>query len=284
MVMKLQTVGVLLVLFSLATVGCGSADNAGDPVALTDDTSPAIHSPIAQDVPIAVDVASSSEPAVAETLQPEPSASHLPGPQTDEGVVPAGNFSGLPSPPALAADGLTPVRVASGSVALSPESAQVNFVGQHTNVPEPDPMARRGGFGAFSGQIQIDPETKLPSSIQIEIDATTLWTDAGGRLTNHLKSADFLNVNEFSKITFQSTSVTPLADAPGKATVKGNLTLHGVTKEVSFPVTAGLSESGATLTSEFEIQRTDFGMNQVLNVAIATVDINVVVGKKTEAR
>ena len=173
---------------------------------------------------------------------------------------------------------------------LSPASTQVNFVGSHAGRGIPDPMARHGGFGKFVGRIEIDPATNLPSSITLEVDTPSLriYPELSAppsamtpQLTTHLKSADFLDVNNFPKLTFTSKSITPSADKPGQAAVVGDLTLHDVTKEISFPITVGHGKSGFTLTSEFDINRLDFDVDFDPKQVVEDVSISVIVGQKT---
>lgn len=110
-----------------------------------------------------------------------------------------------------------------------------------------------GGFGAFRGTVHVvdgDPEK---SSVQVEIDTTSITSDQE-KLTGHLKSADFFEVEKYPKATFVSTSVKG-------STVTGNLTLHGVTKQISFPATVRISADDVSVDTEFAINRKDFGIS-----------------------
>lgn len=137
---------------------------------------------------------------------------------------------------------------------LSAESAHIQFVGNHTG---DDPNPRTGHFEEFTGTLSWDPEAEKLIEIEVEI-ATPSLTTSIGNLTNHLRSADFFDVNEHPTLTFQSTDIG--SEGPGTFQVTGNLTMLGNTQEITFPVQADFSSGEPKLTSEFSIQRSEFGM------------------------
>ncbi|HET8797112.1 MAG TPA: YceI family protein, partial [Thermoanaerobaculia bacterium] len=95
------------------------------------------------------------------------------------------------------------------------------------------------------------------------IDLTSIETDTPD-LTTHLKTPDFFDVAKYPKATFTSTSLTTApAGAANGATheLKGILDLHGVQKEVTIPVTATTTPEGVRTTSEFTINRHDWGIS-----------------------
>jgi polyisoprenoid-binding protein YceI len=167
--------------------------------------------------------------------------------------------------------------VKGGVATLSPENTKIQFVCAHSGA-KPDP--RTGGFAKFTGQAQVDPATKSLKSVTIDIDTTSLFTEID-KLTTHLKSADFFEVRQHPTAKFVSTKITPGSE--GKATITGKLTLHGVTKEISFPATALVSDSGLSLTSKFSIDRREFGMDYGQGKVENKVDLTVVVGEKAAA-
>lgn len=118
-----------------------------------------------------------------------------------------------------------------------------------------------GSFQNFDGGIEY--AGNAPRSISFTIDTTSVETDTP-QLTTHLKSADFFDVAKFPKATFTSTSLTPAdASAPAGTThmLRGTLDLHGVQKEVVIPVKAEQTADGVHTTSEFTINRHDWGIN-----------------------
>jgi Uncharacterized conserved protein len=170
----------------------------------------------------------------------------------------------------------TPVPVSGGNVTLSPDNTKIQFVGTHSPPKQPDP--RRGGFAKFKGKVAVDAATKSLKSVSVEIDTASLFTEID-KLTTHLKSPDFFDVREYPKATFESTKIT--AGEKGKATITGKLSLHGVTKEISFPATAEVGDKGLTLKSEFSIDRRQFDMKFGEGMVEPKVSMTVIVGEKT---
>jgi polyisoprenoid-binding protein YceI len=130
----------------------------------------------------------------------------------------------------------------------------------------------RGEFSGLAGTVVFDPKNPANSKVNATIDATTVATREPQRDT-HLKSADFLDVEKFPTITFTSTKVA--SAGLGEWKVTGNLTIHGVTKEVVLTVEGpgpevkdpwGNIKTGATATTK--INRKDFGL--VWNAALET--------------
>ncbi len=116
-----------------------------------------------------------------------------------------------------------------------------------------------GGFKVFKGEVNFVEGTPEKSSVNVEIDTDSLYTD-NDKLVGHLKSPDFFDVAKFPKASFTSTEVTKGGEKGATHTVKGNLTLHGVTKSVTFPATIKTSASGVDVDAEFAINRKDFGL------------------------
>jgi polyisoprenoid-binding protein YceI len=116
-----------------------------------------------------------------------------------------------------------------------------------------------GGFEKFSGTIDYNgkPET---SKVTITIDANSITTDTPD-LTKHLKTADFFDVAKFPEAKFESTEIKPGGEKGATHTVTGNLTLHGVTKSITFPANIVVAADAITVDSTFAINRKDFGIN-----------------------
>lgn len=141
------------------------------------------------------------------------------------------------------------------TIQITPENTTITFVGTHAPPKEKDP--RTGTFEKFSGTAELDAANKQIKSLSVEIDMTSLKTDIE-KLTNHLKNPDFLDVEQYPTAKFESTKIE---HGPGGAhTVTGNLTLHGVTKEITFPAKVETPYIVMIFTAEFEIDRMDFGV------------------------
>jgi polyisoprenoid-binding protein YceI len=128
----------------------------------------------------------------------------------------------------------------------------------------------RGEFSDVAGTVVFDAEDSANSKVEAAIDATTIQTRDNQR-DQHLKSADFFDVEKFPKITFISKKVAPVGE--GEWRVVGDLSIHGVTKEVVLDVEGptpevkdpwGNLKIGATATTK--VNRKDFGLGW--NVAL----------------
>jgi polyisoprenoid-binding protein YceI len=120
----------------------------------------------------------------------------------------------------------------------------------------------RGHFKDFSGDIMLDEKNPAKSSVKVVIKAATIDT-ANEKRDNHLRSADFFEVEKHPEITFKSKKVVKQGDA---YQMTGDLTIKGVTKEVTFPFTlTGPMQDpwgGMRLGAEGDltINRKDFGV------------------------
>src|SRR5499433_3840592 len=91
----------------------------------------------------------------------------------------------------------------------------------------------RGKFTNFSGRIEVDREHPENSSVTAQIDAQSIDTRIKKR-DDHLRSAEFFNVEKFPQMTFKSRSVKQTGAQSGD--ILGDLTMHGVTKPVTLHV------------------------------------------------
>lgn len=143
----------------------------------------------------------------------------------------------------------------------------------------------RGTLGKVTGAVTLDEADPTKSSVEASIDATTIDTREPKR-DAHLKSPDFFDVAKYPTITFKSKKVTKVSDS--KFQVTGDLTLHGVTKEVSldaeglpkpFKDPMGKLRLGGVVTTK--LNRKDFGIewNKSLDgggvVLGETVDVTI---------
>lgn len=137
-----------------------------------------------------------------------------------------------------------------------------------------------GQFNKFEGKMTYDP-AKGPAgqSISITIDMASVDTNWPAR-DKHLRSPDFLNTEKFPTATFTSTGYD--GDANG-GTLSGDLTLHGVTKNISFAITKigeGKDPWGgyrAGFEGKYNLTRADFDMNYNLGPAAAVVELHLMI-------
>ena len=173
---------------------------------------------------------------------------------------------------------------------IDPAHSQANFTVRHLMVSNV-----RGDFGKVTGTIKLDDKDVSKSTVDATIDVASINTREAKR-DEHLKSPDFFDVAKYPTITFKSKKVAKAGT--GKLKVTGDLTMHGVTKEVTLDVEGpakdakdpwGNVRSGATATTK--INRKDFGLgwNKVLEtggVAVGedvTIVIDVELTKKAPA-
>lgn len=121
-----------------------------------------------------------------------------------------------------------------------------------------------GRFNKTTGTFSLDENEPGNTKIDLTVDVSSLDTNDPKR-DGHLKGPDFFNVKQFPKATFKSKAVKKVGEDLYE--VKGDMTLHGVTKEITVKVTKtgegedpwGGHRAGAELT--FTIKRSDFGMS-----------------------
>ena len=126
----------------------------------------------------------------------------------------------------------------------------------------------RGRFNSYTGTVEADEQNPTAAVVNVQIDASSLVTGDEKR-DGHLRSPDFLDVDQFPYLTFKSTRIEGARES---FTVYGDLTLHGVTREIALNVEfngVGTNPWGkriAAFTAETRLNRKDFGLNW--NVAL----------------
>jgi polyisoprenoid-binding protein YceI len=152
-----------------------------------------------------------------------------------------------------------------GTYALDVAHTSVEFVARHmlTKV--------RGRFTEFSGQIEV-AERPEDSSVAVEMKTASIQTDTGKR-DEHLKSGDFLLIEEYPTITFTSTAVRPTGGTGFE--LDGDLTIKDITKPVTLIgefLGTGPGMDGETpmlaASTKTTIEREDWGVNW--NMAVET--------------
>ncbi|MEW2522728.1 YceI family protein [Actinacidiphila alni] len=135
--------------------------------------------------------------------------------------------------------------------------SDVSFFVRHLGVSKV-----RGSFAAFEGTIET-AENPLDSKVEAVIKTTSVSTNNEMR-DNHVRSADFLDVEQFPEMTFTSTAIRP--QTAELFEVDGELTLHGVTKTVTLKLELngfGTHYEGhaiAGFSAATEISRSEFGV------------------------
>ena len=162
--------------------------------------------------------------------------------------------------------GLWLFAIAAGSPKLVAEKSKIDFVGSKASA------SHKGGFKSFRVEGNIDWGDFAKSSLKIEIDTASIWSDDGG-LTSHLKNRDFFDAEKFPKIQFDATKIELGSD--GTAIVSGRLKMLGQTVDISSPCKFELSDVGLVVTSKLSIDRTKWGMNYGQGRVNNDVDLSV---------
>ncbi len=159
---------------------------------------------------------------------------------------------------------------------IDPSHSQVEFKVKHLGFSKVT-----GGFEEFEGQFTLDPDTLETLQAEATIEAASIDTGEEERDT-HLRSDDFLKVEEYPELRFKTTGVTEVSG--DSLTITGELTIRGVTKEIDLDGTY-LGEAkdpwgGERVAFEVtgQINRKEFGLtwNKVLETG------NFLVGEEVE--
>ncbi|MFD1361553.1 YceI family protein [Lentibacillus salinarum] len=145
--------------------------------------------------------------------------------------------------------------------------SEVGFTVKHMMISK-----AKGSFNDFDAVLEADPDDLTDSKVEVDIDVSSIDTKNSGR-DDHLRSADFFDVENHPKATFVATDIKKKSG--NNYDVTGDLTMIGTTKPVTFDVVAeGQSKdpmSGnmvAGFSGETTINRKDFGLTW--NAALET--------------
>ena len=161
-----------------------------------------------------------------------------------------------------------------GSWKIDPNHTSAQFAVKHLAV-----STVRGAFMKVNGSAQYDPADASKDSVDITIDASSVDTRVQMR-DNDLRSPNFLDVSKYPTITFKSKQAK--AAGEGKLQIVGDLTIHGVTKEVTLDVDGpsspikdpwGNQRIGASATTK--VNRKDFGVNGLPGVVGDEINITI---------
>jgi polyisoprenoid-binding protein YceI len=121
----------------------------------------------------------------------------------------------------------------------------------------------KGTFHTFDAEIEADPTDLTSANLQFNVDLASIDTRNNDR-DQHLRTADFFDVEQFPKMTFQSTEIVKVDHDDYQVT--GNLSLHGVTRPETFKVTfegAGKDPWGnekVGFSGQGSVKRSDYGL------------------------
>jgi len=134
--------------------------------------------------------------------------------------------------------------------AFSNDGSKFGFVGAKVT------GKHEGGFNVFDGTIELPGSDFTKARVKATVSVKSVFTDSE-KLTGHLQSADFFDAEKFPDATFVTTAIV----ANGEAfNVTGDLSLHGVTKSITFPAKISLAGEVVKVNADFAINRKDFAI------------------------
>ena len=169
----------------------------------------------------------------------------------DKGPAPTPQFGAMRLE-AGASKPLPPPGTKTSFYKFGPPDSKIAFTGAKVT------KNHEGAFRSFEGTIGLVASDPTMSAVQVNIDMTSVAIDPA-KLTTHLKSKDFFDVAQFPNATFASTTIRPGA-TPSSYNVTGKLTLHGVTKPLTFPATIRIADGSLEADWEITLNRKDYGI------------------------
>ena len=162
---------------------------------------------------------------------------------------------------------------------IDPAHSSAQFAVRHLGI-----STVRGTFTKVSGYVTYDPASPATAAVDVTIDAASVDTRVSMR-DNDLRSDHFFDVQKFPTITFKSTRVE--SSGPERLRVTGDLTIRGVTKQVTLDVEGpskaindGMGHMRMGASGNATIDRTDFGVSgapgTVGNTVTLTIDAELI--------
>ena len=161
---------------------------------------------------------------------------------------------------------------------LDPEHTSITFFVHHLGYAD-----LAGMFLESEGSFTYDEETRELGDLQVTVQTASIFTDHEAR-DEHLRSADFLNVQEYPLMTFVATRAVPLDENRGR--IEGELTLLGVTRPMTFEATLNKSapypfgdqHHAIGIDARGSLRRSDFGMTYGVENDWVGDEIEIVLG------
>jgi polyisoprenoid-binding protein YceI len=150
---------------------------------------------------------------------------------------------------------------------LSTGNTTIKFVGSKKD------GKHEGTFTKLDGTLVVDKADPSKSSIEVTMDVESLTTDAE-KLTAHLKSPDFFDAKRFPQAKFVSKSIKA-GEGKDNYTVAGELEMLGKSRPVTFPAKAVTKDGTTTVSAQFEIKRSDWGMKYSLERVNDAVQLSI---------
>lgn len=137
-------------------------------------------------------------------------------------------------------------------LALVAEGSSIGWVGAKVTGDH------TGGFKTFTAKGALDKDGKL-SNVEFEVDTKSIFSDED-KLTTHLQSPDFFDVEKFPKASFVSTNIVEAVGEGKTHDVTGDMTIREIKKTITFPAVIKTEGDTAMANTEFTLKRSDFGI------------------------
>jgi polyisoprenoid-binding protein YceI len=167
---------------------------------------------------------------------------------------------------------------------IDPVHSTIRFAVNHMVISEVE-----GKFTSYEGNFDTSKEDFSDAKVEFKVDMNSINTDNAKR-DGHLKSGDFFEVEKYPTMTFKSSSIEKIEDR--KYAIRGNLTLHGITKEIILTMAYGgtikdnygNTKAGIKVTGE--LNRIDFGLkyNSALEAGGLMIGEDVAITCKLELK
>ncbi|GAB1255167.1 MULTISPECIES: YceI family protein [Desulfovibrio] len=155
-----------------------------------------------------------------------------------------------------------------------PDHSRLGFVVRHITITD-----IAGRFAEFTASAQIGKDDLSDATFSMAARVASIDTDVAAR-DEHLRSADFFEAGTYPEITFASSHVR--MDSKGEGKISGALTIHGVTKEVTFSIQASevvTNPMNNAPTRAFKVwgsvKRSDFGLGTSIPALIVGEEVHV---------
>jgi polyisoprenoid-binding protein YceI len=185
-------------------------------------------------------------------------------------------FSRIVLSAGLAAALVVPAVAATSNWQIDPAHSAAQFAVKHLAI-----STVRGAFTKVQGTVQFDDQDITKSTVDVTVDAGSVDTRQPDR-DKDLRSDHFFDVEHYPMITFKSKKVEQVS--PGKLKVTGDLTIHGVTKEValdvdgpSAPIKDPWGNQRMGVSASAKISRHDFGIGANYGPAMIGDEISIII-------
>lgn len=139
--------------------------------------------------------------------------------------------------------------------ALIPEQSNLEWTAKKVT------GSHNGTVSIINGELITDKGNLTGGKFEVDFSSIKVLdlqdAEMNAKLTGHLKSEDFFSVEKFPVGKFVITSISPLSDGSGNNyIINGDLTIKGISKNISFPALVSTSDNGITAKADFKIDRT----------------------------